>query len=126
MVCYYYQGRAQEDRISAKFIDKEQFRGEDGKVDGIALLRHLREKVEDSPEVKVSGGPDGISVRLVHVAIMRFVQRRIAEAQVLEAFHLTPGNVPWDKIAPWRWYLWNQYWSGVSDERDAMMQRGRH
>lgn len=123
VVGYYYRGQEKPDKPLSQFIDKEQFRRDDGKIDGAALFKHLREKVDDSPEVKISGGPDGIPMRLVHVYIHRFLQRRIVEAQVMESFHLTPGNVPWDQVASWRWYLWNQYWAGVSDEREAMMHR---
>ena len=124
IVCYYYNGGGDEAPESdpVELVDENQFRGEDGKVDKAALLRHIREQKESEPPAK-SAEPD-MRVRPVHLVLTRFVQRRIDEARVAENLHLMPGGVPYDQVAAWRWRLWNSYLAGVADEREARAGRG--
>ena len=125
VVCYYWNGGEQTTTVepvaATRTPRKEDFT-HDGVVDQKAFLTALRTVLQER-KVDGAGSGDGVRISRVHMKIASFLQQRITEASVADAMHLMPDDVPWNRQPAWKWRLWNRYWSGASDERDAEHKR---
>ena len=121
VVCFFYNGglSQEEDGASAPLpLNKADFTDEHGVFDGKAYLRAVREGAQ-SGELDIPR-EQGLRVRPVHVKLSRLVARRAAEAQVADASQMRelPDHIPFNRQPAWKVSLWQEYWSGVADERD--------
>ena len=126
VVCYYYNGGAAQVEVEPTVVVRRTPQKEDFTHEGVLDKRAFAAAVRTALQERATDGPgsgDGMRVSRVHTAIARFLQQRITEASVADAMHLMPDDVPWNRQPAWKWRLWNRYWSGASDERDAEHKR---
>jgi len=78
---------------------------ETGKLD-IAALKAFLEAEEKANDAKLNGPT------LYDREMAVFVARRVEEAQVAQALHVFPDDIPWNRQPWWKMAIWNAYWQG--------------
>jgi len=91
--------------IQAK--EDPRFRTEEGRLDKVKyreyLAQHGQLLKETDPEIDAT---------YLERRIANFLYHRVEEAEIFYELHLSPDNLPWNRIAYWRMSIWQAYSAG--------------
>jgi len=84
-----------------------RFQTEEGRLDKVKYREYLAQHgqliKEADPEVDASW---------IERRIASFLHHRVVEAEIFYELHLSPDNIPWNRIAHWRMSIWQSYSAG--------------